>query len=52
MGQAAGTAAVQSIRTGEHAGNIRTDILIKTLRENGAFLPQETLSETMTRSEK
>ncbi len=50
MGQAAGTAAVQSIRSGKHAQDIRTDILVETLRENNAFLPQETLSEAMTRS--
>ena len=51
MGQAAGTAAVQSIHTGKSAGDIRTDILVETLRRNGAFLPQEKLSETMTRSD-
>ena len=50
MGQAAATAAVQCMRTGCHAAEINTRILVETLRENGAFLPQEELSDTMTRS--
>ena len=49
MGQAAGTAAVQSIRTGETADTLNTKTLVLTLRENGAYLPQTELSETMTR---
>ena len=41
MGQAAGTAAVQSIKTGQDAKNIDTTQLIKTLRSKGAYLPQD-----------
>ena len=48
MGQAAGTAAVQSLRTGRPAAEIDTEELITTLRENGAHLPQKTLSRTLT----
>ena len=50
MGQAAATAAMQSMRTGEPACDLDTAILVETLRENGAFLPQRTLSREMTRS--
>ena len=50
MGQAAATAAVQCIRTGETADALNTRTLIEILRENGAFLPQEELSETMTKA--
>ena len=49
MGQAAGTAAVQSIRTGQTADNLNTETLITTLRDAGANLPQRDLSKTMTR---
>jgi hypothetical protein len=49
MGQAAGTAAVQSIQTGQPANNLDTAALIETLRANGAFLPQSRLSRVMTR---
>ncbi|MDR0335786.1 MAG: FAD-dependent oxidoreductase [Planctomycetaceae bacterium] len=49
MGQAAGTAAVQSIKTGQPANDLDTEMLVKTLRNAGANLPQETLSKTMTR---
>jgi FAD dependent oxidoreductase len=49
MGQAAATAAVQSIRTGEPACDLDTEQLVITLRENGAYLPQQELSRTMTR---
>lgn len=49
MGQAAATAAVQSIRTGEPACNLDTEMLVTTLRHAGAYLPQQTLSRTMTR---
>lgn len=49
MGQAAGTAAVQSIRTGKPARALDTEQLIETLRENEAYLPQQHLSKTMTR---
>jgi hypothetical protein len=49
MGQAAGTASVQSINTGQPANQINTKQLIKTLRSEGAILPQKNLSDTMTR---
>jgi hypothetical protein len=49
MGQAAGTAAVQSIRTGETADNLDTARLVTTLRNAGANLPQPDLTKTMTR---
>ncbi len=49
MGQAAATAAVQSIRTGEPACDLDTEQLVITLRANGAYLPQKELSRTMTR---
>ena len=50
MGQAAGSAAVQSIRTGQPAYELDTEQLILTLREQGAYLPQQTLSKRMTRA--
>ena len=40
MGQAAGTAAVQSIRTGQPANDLDTEQLVLTLRKAGANLPQ------------
>jgi hypothetical protein len=49
MGQAAGTAAVQSIKTGQPACDLDTALLVETLRRAGAYLPQEKLSSTMTR---
>ena len=49
MGQGAGTAAVQSIKTGQPANDLDTEMLVTTLREAGAYLPQKTLSKTMTR---
>jgi hypothetical protein len=49
MGQAAATAAVQSIRTGQPACDLDTEQLVLTLREAGAYLPQPQLSKTMTR---
>jgi len=49
MGQAAGTAAVQSARSGQPACDLDTEQLVKTLREHGAYLPQATLSRDMTR---
>ena len=50
MGQAAGTAALQHIRTGEPAHQLNTETLITSLREQNAILPQEDLSSAMTRS--
>ena len=49
MGQAAGTAAVHSIKTGQTADQLDTAMLVTTLRDAGAYLPQENLSKTMTR---
>jgi hypothetical protein len=50
MGQAAATAAVQSIATGQPACDLDTLNLVETLRQRGSYLPQETLSRSMTRS--
>jgi hypothetical protein len=50
MGQAAGTAAAQSVRTGQSACELDTATLIGTLRENKAYLPQDRTSKTMTRA--
>jgi hypothetical protein len=50
MGQAAGTAAVQSIRSGQPANELDTEQLVQTLRQAGAYLPQKDLSRKMTRS--
>ena len=49
MGQAAATAACQSIKTGQPACDLDTEQLVTTLREAGAYLPQTQLSKTMTR---
>ena len=51
MGQAVGTAAVQSIATGQPACELDTATLIETLRGAGAYLPQAELSKTMTRDD-
>jgi hypothetical protein len=50
MGQAAGTAAVQSLATGQPACDLDTAALVETLRRAGAYLPQEILSPKMTRA--
>jgi ribulose 1,5-bisphosphate synthetase/thiazole synthase len=50
MGQAAGTAAVQAIRTNRPAAEIDTEVLVTTLRAADAFLPQTKTSKTMTRA--
>jgi len=50
MGQAAGTAAVQSIRTKQPANDLNTAELIQTLRKTGAYLPQKETSKAMTRA--
>jgi len=50
MGQAAGTAAVQSIRTKQPANDLDTAELIQTLRKTGAYLPQKETSKAMTRA--
>ncbi|WP_438449021.1 FAD-dependent oxidoreductase [Gorillibacterium sp. sgz5001074] len=49
MGQAAGTAAAQSIRTGQPAYALDTEELVHTLRRADAYLPQTTVSKGMTR---
>jgi hypothetical protein len=49
MGQAVGTAAVQSIATGQPACELDTARLVETLRAAGANLPQEKLERRMTR---
>ena len=49
MGQAAGTAAAQSVATGQPACDLDTAQLVEQLRRDHAYLPQETLSRTMTR---
>ncbi len=51
MGQAAGTAAVQSIHTGEPACDLDTRQLVETLRHAGAYLPQSTTEQKMTRQD-
>jgi ribulose 1,5-bisphosphate synthetase/thiazole synthase len=50
MGQAAGTAAVQSIRDHQPAAEIDTEALVATLRKAGAYLPQTRTSKTLTRA--
>lgn len=41
MGQAAGTAATQAVRTGETACDLDVAHLVHTLRQAGAYLPQK-----------
>lgn len=48
MGQAAGTAAVQSMRAGQPANRLDTEQLITTLRDAGARLPQRDLAREMS----
>lgn len=50
MGQAVGTAAAQSIATGQPANDLDTRTLVETLRERGAYLPQKELARQMTRA--
>lgn len=40
LGQAAGTAAAQSVATGEKANAINTDALRAQLKKDGAFLEE------------
>lgn len=49
MGQAAGVAAVQSLRTGQPANDLDTEQLVLSLRKLGVYLPQ-TPGKTMTRA--
>jgi len=50
MGQAAGTAAVQALQHGQSADNLNTERLVKALRQQDVYLPQEKLSSEMTRT--
>ena len=50
MGQAAGTAAAQSIRRNQLAYALDTEELVTTLRQQGAKLPQKELSPVMTKA--
>jgi hypothetical protein len=50
MGQAVGTAIVQSIRTGEPACDLNVKMLIESLRKQNVHLPQKEMSDKMTRS--
>ena len=50
MGEAAATAAKQSLDTGQPACDLDTERLVETLRQRGGNLPQQELSKTMTRS--
>jgi hypothetical protein len=50
MGQASATAAMQSMQTGQPACDLDTWALVESLRAAGSYLPQPTLSRTMTRS--
>jgi len=50
LGQAAGTAAAQSIKKGQPACDLDTVELITTLRNTNAYLPQGTLNKKITRS--
>ncbi len=49
MGEAAGTAAVQHLETGQPAYELDTRQLVQTLREKGGNLPQKDLNTTMTK---
>ena len=49
MGQAVGTAAVQSIRTGEPACDLNVKTLVESLRKQNVYLPQRETTEKMTR---
>lgn len=49
MGEAAAAAARQSMATGQPASDLNTEMLVETLRAQNAYLPQKTLSRTMTR---
>jgi hypothetical protein len=50
MGQAAGTAATQSMRTGQTACDLDTEELVLNLRRQGAVVEQPKLAKSMTRS--
>jgi len=50
LGEAAGCAAVQSLRTGQPACDLNTATLVQTLRSRGCYLPQDSEPKEMTRS--
>ena len=50
MGEAAGTAAVQAMKTGKAANAIDTAVLVETLRKQGAILPQKTTVNGLTQN--
>jgi FAD dependent oxidoreductase len=50
MGEAAATAAKQSLDSGQPACDLDTEQLVETLRARGGYLPQPELSKVMTRS--
>ncbi len=50
LGEAAGCAAVQSLRTGQPACDLNTATLVQTLRVRGCYLPQDSEPKEMTRS--
>ena len=50
LGEAAGCAAVQSIKTGQPACDLDTVELVRTLRSRGGYLPQASEPEKMTRN--
>jgi hypothetical protein len=49
MGQAAGTAAMQAIRSKRAADEIDTELLVRSLRDAGAYLPQTETSTPRSR---
>lgn len=49
MGEAAGTAAAQSVRTNRAAAEIDMEVLVSTLRKAGAYLPQTVINKRMSR---
>ncbi|CAN5550718.1 FAD-dependent oxidoreductase [soil metagenome] len=50
LGEAAGYAAVQSIKTGQPACDLDTAELVRTLRARGGYLPQASEPKAITRS--
>ena len=50
MGQAVGTAVVQSYRTGEPACDLNVKTLVESLRKQNVYLPQKETTAKLTRS--
>lgn len=50
QGEAAGLAAVQSVRTGQPACDLNVATLIESLRKSRAYLPQTTTPKSITRN--